>query len=123
MTFLNELDIKTDNILIYLNILESELVKLFEKDEDLAVDTTFIPTNLKQVNGYWYYKINVAAKRFSLLSYKELMDGPMSKIITFAGVGDILIGNYGLIEIVYPISFFENDEYFKSQNCVMKYKL
>lgn len=112
------------NINIYLKHLNKELGKIFKGD--YTVSKGFKLDNIKEVKGYPFYEITVVARELAMLDdYKSVADGPMKEIMEFKGITNIAFGKNGtgLIILIYPLGFFDQDEYFDSLKAVNKYEL
>jgi hypothetical protein len=112
------------NIEIYLNYLKKELGNIFQGE--YAVSEKYNKKNVEDVKGYHFYNITVVAREIGRLdNYKAIVDSPLSEIMKFKGITNIAFGadGTGLIILVYPLGFFEQDEYFQSLASINKYEL
>jgi len=114
------------NIEIYLGYLKKKLAKdVFE--QDFFIEKEFKVKNVENIKGYRFYNIVVSCSKEigRLDDYKSIINGPIPKIMELKGITNIAFGpkDTGTIILIYPLSFFENDEYFKSLKSINKYEL
>jgi len=119
------LDILNKNIPRYIEYIKKYLKDNFDQNDKSLFDVSDYSSDYFHYNNEdeFYYYIKIMSNEFKAYSIHSIFNGPIKKLYELDGIADIRIKNSTIIEIIYHVPFFLQEELFKSFKAVDKFNL
>jgi len=119
----NALEILEDNVKLYLIFFKDKLKDILStknyRIEDYRRDNI-----IKDKNDDYFYSIIINSEQLiKRRDYNSIVNGPIQDIFNLFGVVNIHFDKPNGIEVIFPLQFFLQEDFFNSLKAVEKYNL